>query len=272
MNNMFQAHKRKRDDVSEGLKDSKKEKEYTCENHKRKSAKVLEESKDSEKVEANLLISPYDMYLSPWKTSQIPEKLPPLPKVLDKTLEESAFIHQHVANARSSDLSYERLEWVGDAYIYQFSTIIISKTFPSLLPGKCSQLREKCVKNVTLAGYAKDYGFEKRLVLPQHFIDNSHKKEEKTKILGDVFEAYVAAVILSDPVDGLKRAANWLHILWGRTIKKEIEEEERHVRRYDSPMWRLRGDEDEATRRVGEPPKLNPKDELRKMIGCKGVK
>ena len=270
MNEIFQAHKRKRDDASEDSKESKKVKSNTKDplpQHS-KAPTVQDDA-----AEPNLLMSPYDLYLSPWEHRQIPEELPPLPKVLDKTLEAAAFIHQGLANGKSTDLTYERLEWVGDAYIYQFSTLIISKTFPTLLPGKCSQLREMCVKNITLAGYAREYGFENRLVLPKHFLDNPHKvkKEEKIKIMGDVFEAYVAAVILSDPVDGLKRAAQWLWVLWGQTIKRDIEHEERKGDRYKSPMWFLRGEE-EATRTIGQPAKLNAKDQLRQMIGCKGVR
>ena len=92
------------------------------------------------------------------------------------------------------------IEWIGDAYIELISTLLISQTFPSLLPGKFSQIREGLVKNVTLADFSRKYGFDKRLQIPQANFDV--KESDKVKILGDVFEAYVAAVILSDPAEG----------------------------------------------------------------------
>jgi ribonuclease-3 len=214
--------------------------------------------------------------ISPWKSSEIPKTFPPLPKVLDPTLEAAAFIHHGVNGGRVTDLSYERLEWIGDSYIYVASTLLVSQTFPSLLPGKCSQLREKLVKNVTLAGYARQYGFEQRAQLPDAFLATSAhpaKDAERTKIMGDIFEAYVAAVVLSDPEDGLTRATAWLKDLWGMTIQKEILEEEKNGIKIDSPLWRLRG-----SRGLDEPSAsmqqllLNPKEKLKQMLGAKGIK
>lgn len=216
--------------------------------------------------------------VTPWKSSEIPTQLPPLPRVLDPTLEVAAFTHQGMGSGRVTDLSYERLEWVGDSYLYLTATLLISQTFPTLLPGKCSQLRERLIKNITLADYARQYGFEKFAKIPKEIIGhskNSAKDQDFTKIMGDVFEAYVAAVILSDPENenGLRRATQWLKQLWSMTLKKEIINEEKGGMKYDSPMWRLRG------KNVGKvevteaaPVQLGPKEELQKLLGSKGVK
>lgn len=48
----------------------------------------------------------------------------------------------------------------------------------------------------------------------------------QTKVLGDVFEAYVAAVIYSDPKDGIEKVSNWLKALWAGTLSKEILEQD----------------------------------------------
>jgi ribonuclease-3 len=217
-------------------------------------------------------VSPFS--ITPWKSSTILTSLPTLPKVLDPTLEASAFVHQHLGSNKPTDLSYERLEWVGDAYLEVTATLLISQTFPALSPGKMSQLRERLVKNLTLADFARRYGFDKRARLPSHMSNlNSY---EMTKVLGDIFEAYVAAVILSDPTDGVRRVSEWLKELWGQTLQKEIIDEERSAFKLDSPMWRLRG-------QVGPPEKieivdktqivpLNPKEQLQAALGAKGVK
>ena len=210
--------------------------------------------------------------LTPWTGSTIPSSLPPLPRVLDPTLEAAAFIHNSNGPGRLTDLSYERLEWVGDAYLYLTSTLFISQTFPSFLPGKCSQLRERLVKNVTLADYARQYGFEKRAVFSEKTsLWNSAKENDKTKILGDIFEAYVAAIVLSDPQNGVIRVTQWLKELWGMTIRKEILSEERSGIRIDSPLWRLRGAAVPIEIASSEPATLNAKDALMKAIGAKGI-
>ncbi|KAE8449765.1 hypothetical protein EG329_007540 [Mollisiaceae sp. DMI_Dod_QoI] len=220
-------------------------------------------------------MSPFS--LTPWKSSTISTGLPPLPKVLDPTLEASAFIHIGCSAGRPMDLSYERLEWVGDAYLYLTSTLLISQTFPSLTPGKFSQLREKLVKNVTLSGYSLQYGFDKRARLPQHMMadaKNSPSEHERMKIMGDIFEAYVAAVVLSDPENGVMRASEWLKDLWGMTIAKDIIHEERSGLKIDSPLWRLRGltEPVQPVSSAAEKMPLNPKEQLLKMIGSKGIK
>ncbi|KAK0122368.1 hypothetical protein ONS95_010609 [Cadophora gregata] len=214
--------------------------------------------------------SPYS--LTPWKSSTIPTILPPLPKVLDPTLEKSAFVHVACGSGNVTDLSYERLEWIGDAYIELISTLLISQTFPYLLPGKSSQIRENLVKNVTLADFSRKYGFDKRLQIPQANFDI--KESDKIKILGDVFEAYVAAVILSDPAEGVSRVSQWLKDIWGMTLAKEIINEERREVKLDSPLWRLRGSAQPVQDIISKTEKapLNPKDALQQMIGSKGVR
>lgn len=207
--------------------------------------------------------------IPPWKSSTIPTTLPPAPKILDPTLEIAAFTHIGKTSGKVNDLCYERLEWVGDAYIELVSTLLISQTFPSLDPGKCSRIRERLVKNVTLADFSYKYGFDKRAILPQHFHEETHI--EKTKVFGDIFEAYVAAVILSDPENGTMRVAEWLKEIWGMMLAKDIIAEERSGYKIDSPLWRLRGDVEVQSIISSEKAPLNPKEQLRKMIGTAGV-
>ncbi|PQE04132.1 RNAse3 domain-containing protein [Rutstroemia sp. NJR-2017a BVV2] len=216
------------------------------------------------------------LQLTPWISSSIPSELPPLPKILDPTLEMAAFTHSGCLPGRVTDLSYERLEWVGDAYLYITSTLLISQTFPGLLPGKCSQLRERLIKNLILAEYARKYEFEKRAKLPSSIMAGNRTSataHEMTKIMGDIFEAYVAAVVLSDPTNGVARVSEWLKNLWAMTLAKDIRTEERNGR-FDSPLWRLRGAIEETCQENVKPrvESLNAKDRLQRAIGSRGVK
>ncbi|ESZ92769.1 hypothetical protein SBOR_6826 [Sclerotinia borealis F-4128] len=212
------------------------------------------------------------LQLTPWTSSSIPSELPSLPTVSDPTLEVAAFTHHGYGSGKVYDLSYERLEWVGDAYLYTASTLLISQTFPALLPGKCSQLRERLIKNVTLADYARKYGFEKRARLPESLLAGARytsKDQDNIKIMGDIFESYVAAVILSDPVNGVARASEWLKSLWAMTLSKEIKEEERNEKKMDSPLWRLRGAVDCVEAHHITEVEFNPKEKLQKVLGSK---
>ncbi|TGO22192.1 hypothetical protein BPAE_0178g00100 [Botrytis paeoniae] len=206
------------------------------------------------------------LQITPWTLSSIPSKLPPLPEVYDPTLELASFTHHGRTNGSVTDLSYERLEWVGDAYIYTISTLLISQTFPALLPGKCSQLRERLVKNVTLADFARKYGFEKRAKLPEDTL-YPMKEPERVKAMGDIFEAYVAAIVLSDPENGVSCASEWLKSLWAMVLSKEIQQEERNEDKLDSPLWRLRGNVDRIQTKTKSV--LNPKEKLQKALSSK---
>ena len=205
--------------------------------------------------------------ITPWKHSELPSDLPPLPAVLDKTLEEAAFTHTNAGAGRITDITYERLEWIGDSYMEIIAALLIGQTFPHHTPGKLSQLRERCVRNLTLSEYATAYSFDKRANLGANFKPSA---KDMIKILGDMFEAYVAAIVLSDPENGLPRAAEWLKSLWGRTLAKEIREEETKGIEIQNPMWKLVGAARDMITQQKAP--LSPKDQLQKALGARGIK
>lgn len=213
--------------------------------------------------------------LTPWTSSSIPATYPELPRILDPTLEKATFTHSGNGSGRSTELNYERLEWIGDAYLYVTSSLLISKTFQALPPGKASQMREMLVKNVTLSEYAKHYGFHTRARLPPEFSGKTKhgpKAQEVTKVMGDIFEAYVGSVILSDPIDGVARASAWLKSLWAMTIAEEIRENERSDQQYDSPLWRLRGADANPEEFAAQAAPISDKERLSKAIGARGIK
>jgi len=148
--------------------------------------------------------------------------LPPLPPITDLTLLNSPFVHanslpNHVT--ATSTNSYEPLEFLGDAYLEVMATRLIHTRFPMYTVGQKAGLREILIKNETLAQYARDYGLNHRVQMAK----NSKEllsPAKWTKILGDVFEAYVACIILSDDVNGMKTAEEWLGELWEPKVKE----------------------------------------------------
>ena len=146
--------------------------------------------------------------------------LPPLPHVPEGPLASAPFIHKsmpgYVRSAASSGLNYETLEFLGDAYLETIATRIIFARYSHIAAGRQAQIREQLVKNETLLGFSKAYSFDKRLRVSGADSVGDDKKGNKAlgKILADMFEAYVAAIILSDPETGFQRAETWMTELW----------------------------------------------------------
>ncbi|KJZ80365.1 hypothetical protein HIM_00215 [Hirsutella minnesotensis 3608] len=205
-------------------------------------------------------------FVKPWTAAEISSDLPRLPKVRDPELEKVAFTHPGLGDGQS----YERLEWLGDAYLELIASSLIFQTFGRTPSGRCSQLRELLIRNTTLASYFRQYGMESRARLPADIgkdraIGRGRScDKDPIKVQGDMFEAFVAAVIVSDPQNGLSDAVTWLRALWARTIKDQIVENERlsiSARQSNvKAAYLAPGDSD-----------LNAKDKLRATIGAKGV-
>jgi len=136
-------------------------------------------------------------------------QVPVLPPILDDRLERAVFTHP--ACGSNNDSTYDRLEVLGDAYIELIATRIIWGKFPGISSGRISQIRELLVKNETLSAFSGVYGFDRRISVPANY---PSQPKRWTKIKGDVFEAYVAAVILSHSIDGYHVAEKWLTQLW----------------------------------------------------------
>lgn len=140
--------------------------------------------------------------------------LPTLPPIPDVLLEKAVFTHPGLSN--NDNATYDRLEILGDAYIELIATKLVWAKFPEIPSGRISQIRELLVKNETLSEYATLYGLDSRASVPQGYVDQP-KRWTKTK--GDIFEAYVAAVVLSHRADGFKIVEEWLTQLWLPKLK-----------------------------------------------------
>lgn len=135
--------------------------------------------------------------------------IPALPPISDELLEQAVFTHPGVGN--DPKLTYDRLEILGDAYVELIATKIIWGRCPDLPSGRMSQIREMLVKNETLSEFAAMYGFDRKASVPKDYL-RQPKRWIKTK--ADIFEAYVAAVILSNPITGYSFMEEWLSRLW----------------------------------------------------------
>lgn len=177
--------------------------------HQSPSGASTQDRPSSKSAEASVKFPSYNGHSS---------TLPPLPPILDKALESVAFTHPGSLScdtASKVNISYDRLEFLGDAYIELMATRLIFPRFPRLPAGRLSQQREMLVKNETLAEYALAYGFDEKAKLPTTYsFSGKDSRKLWLKTLGDIFEAFVAAVIISDPEKGFQVAEAWLAALW----------------------------------------------------------
>lgn len=196
-------------------------------------------------------------------TVTAPSPLPPLPPI--KT--DAPFRHSSTTyisrSLATEDSSYEKFEFLGDAYLELWASKLIHERLHYLPAGRMSQVREMLVKNETLAVYARAYEFDKKLRVAdkqgmQAVADRGNKGFNK--VLGDVFEAYVAAVCLADEKEGEHTGQEWVTALW------------------ESAIAHLQATESNFAQPTGEP--TNPrttfdpkaKEVLQKRIGYKNVK
>jgi ribonuclease-3 len=175
----------------------------------------------------------------------VAKNLPPLPEITDPNMIESPFRHKSYGYDRSStasDVTYERLEFLGDAYLELFASRLIYHHFPALQAGAQSQVRELLVKNETLSEYARLYGFPDKVKVAdmETMLRDAKDRGNKglNKILGDVFEAYIAAVVLSDPEHGFARAEAWLTALWAPKLVEAAASQN-----YSNPSLTLQSDD-----------------------------
>ncbi|KIX03512.1 uncharacterized protein Z518_07065 [Rhinocladiella mackenziei CBS 650.93] len=176
--------------------------------------------------------------------------LPPLPSI-DEKFRDVVFTHQSMAGSPAE--SYDRLEFLGDAYLQLFSSRLIWDRLPFLPAGRMSQVRESLVKNETLAQYSDLYGLTKQLKNFKRF--QNGPPQTWLKIKGDLFEAYVAAVVLSTP-EGFERVRNWLLHLWEPKIEAIT----------SKPEASSKSKEELAKKVLGKGVRLNYEDEREPII------
>lgn len=123
----------------------------------------------------------------------------------DVGLLETAFTHTSYANEhRALKVSHnERLEFLGDAVLQLIISSYIYEAYPNLPEGAMSKMRASFVREESLAGFSRACGFDKAIRLG--------KGEEKTggrnrdTILGDVFEAFLGALLLDKGVGAVEQ-------------------------------------------------------------------
>jgi ribonuclease-3 len=151
---------------------------------------------------------------------QAAKDLPLLPPISEPHLHQAVFTHRSAifdpsipGSTLGEDLSldYERLELLGDAYLELIASRALYNRFPHVDVPELCVWRERLVENSTLGKFSEAYGFPDRL---KHRAVWDRSSKQYHKVVADMVEAYVAALVLSDPVNGFNTAEAWLTELW----------------------------------------------------------
>ncbi|KAF2446326.1 hypothetical protein P171DRAFT_483675 [Karstenula rhodostoma CBS 690.94] len=183
-------------------------------------SKQMKELDQARPFEGKYIMVPEYIEQKMEKAKSLPS-LPPIEPSLQVQVFTHASVHESKAKAKgvtsTDDLTYERLEFIGDAYLEVMATRLIAHRLPHLDVPSQAHFREQLVRNDTLAKFSNAYGLADRLKHASHMKPGLASKLW-SKITADVFEAYVAAVVLSDPVEGFLTAEKWMNQLWAEQM------------------------------------------------------
>ena len=132
----------------------------------------------------------------------------------NKDLIDQAFIHSSYVNEHRGGLKdNERLEFMGDAVLQIWVSTKLFAIKPPLAEGKMTVKRSNLVCERALAGYVRDFGLNRFLMLGQG--EEKTGGRDRDSLIADMFEALTGAIYLDS---GYNNVSKFLEL----TIAKHI--------------------------------------------------
>lgn len=122
-----------------------------------------------------------------------------------------AFIHSSYVRENDFDitLSYEKLEFYGDAVLKLTVSDFIYNHFVDYQEGELTKLRGEIVSDRNIFRYAQMLGFEDLIILGRN--ERKQGGAKKESILACAFEALLGAIFIEYKDNGYKKAKEFLH-------------------------------------------------------------
>ncbi|MGT2887642.1 ribonuclease III [Streptococcus didelphis] len=123
----------------------------------------------------------------------------------NRDLLETAFTHTSYANEhRLLKISHnERLEFLGDAVLQLIISEYLFTKYPDMDEGDLSKYRSMIVREESLAGFSRYCSFESYIKLGKG--EEKSGGRNRDTILGDLFEAFLGALLLDKNIDEVRR-------------------------------------------------------------------
>ncbi|VTS17163.1 ribonuclease III [Streptococcus pseudoporcinus] len=130
----------------------------------------------------------------------------------DQDLLETAFTHTSYANEhRLLNISHnERLEFLGDAVLQLIISEYLFKKYPGKPEGDLSKLRSMIVREESLAGFSRFCSFDTYIKLGKG--EEKSGGRNRDTILGDLFEAFLGALLLDKGIEDVRLFLNQVMI------------------------------------------------------------
>ena len=121
-----------------------------------------------------------------------------------------AFIHTSYTNENNLDvqMSYEKLEFMGDAVLKLSVSEFLYENFKNYKEGELTKLRAEIVSDNNIANYAKKIGLKDLIMLGEN--EKKQGGGDKSSILACSFEALLGAILLENKEMGYKTAKEFL--------------------------------------------------------------
>ncbi|KAI5787126.1 ribonuclease III domain-containing protein [Geopyxis carbonaria] len=154
-------------------------------------------------------------------------KWPPMiPFINNPEIRQQAFTHRSFILGENASMPgvenqhYERLEYLGDAYLQSIASHILYTRFPTQREGALSSMRQELVCNKTLMEYAALYN------LANYLREGKNQQITQQKTIADCFEAYIGGLVIDrGELEGVRVISAWLKDLFE---PKLVDMERRH--------------------------------------------
>ena len=111
-----------------------------------------------------------------------------------------ALTHRSYANEHNQNISYQRLEYLGDSVLGFLTADYLYRAYPNKHEGELTVLRKRLVCSNTETAIAKQLGLNQFLLLGV-----GAAKSATDKILEDCFESLIGAIYLDVGIDPIKK-------------------------------------------------------------------
>lgn len=127
---------------------------------------------------------------------------------VDYDLLVQAMSHTSYVNEINEDrsMSYEKLEFLGDAILQFVITAYIYQNYPDFDEGELTRFRANIVQSASLSQFSLEIGLDEAVLLGQGELKNSGSR--RRSLMEDIFESLLGAIYLSSGLTAVTKFLN----------------------------------------------------------------
>ncbi len=123
----------------------------------------------------------------------------------DESWLQQALTHPSADQKKSTNLAYERLEYLGDAVLELVVSRELFTRFPKASEGQLTQLRSGIVSRQHLAGLCRALGWGQQLIMSPQLEKSGGR--ETLSILANTFESVIGAVMMDSNYNAARKVS-----------------------------------------------------------------